>query len=257
MCTVSWIHQGSGYQLLCNRDEKRTRGPASTPRLLTRDNVRFVAPIDGDFGGTWVAVNEFGLSLVLLNRAPSSAAKLSRGLLPMNLIPSPTLSEIAEHITTTDLSDFAAFTLAAFQPSLPAALFHWDGRKLTADLGGDQHVPLVSSSFDPERVEWERRAEFGRLRDWCGGIRVGNLLAFHASHQPERGPYSPCMHREDAETVSFTWVTVNAAEVSLYYAPGAPCCSLAGESRTLPLRKEPPAALRNGTIPACRSLMHR
>jgi hypothetical protein len=75
MCTVSWIHQGSGYQLLCNRDEKRTRRPASAPQLLTRNNVRFVAPIDGDSGGTWVAVNEFGLSLVLLNRAPSSAAK--------------------------------------------------------------------------------------------------------------------------------------------------------------------------------------
>ena len=89
---------------------------------------------------------------MLVNRAPSSAAKLSRGLLPMNLIPSPTLSEIAEHISTTDLSDFAAFTLAAFQPSLPAALFHWDGQRLTAVLDGDRHVPLVSSSFDPERV---------------------------------------------------------------------------------------------------------
>ena len=164
MCTVSWIHQGSGYQLLCNRDERRTRRPASPPRLLTRHNVRFVAPIDGDFGGTWLAVNEFGLSLVLLNRAPSSAAKLSRGLLLMNLIPSPTLSEIAEHITTTDLSDFAAFTLAAFQPSLPAALFHWDGRGLTAVLGGDRYVPLVSSSFDPERVEPERHAEFCRVQ---------------------------------------------------------------------------------------------
>ena len=259
MCTVSWIHQGSGYQLLSNRDEKRTRRPASTPRLLTRDSVRFVAPIDGDFGGTWIAVNEYGLSLVLLNRAPSSPAKLSRGLLPMNLIPSPTLSEIAERISATDLSDFAAFTLAALEPSLPAALFHWDGRGLTADFDGDRHVPLVSSSFDPERVERERRAEFDRLRQLPGGLRAGNLLAFHASHQPERGPdaYSTCMHRPDAETVSFTWVTVNAAEASLYYAPGALCSSLAGESRTLSLRKQPPAALNNGTISACRSLTHR
>ncbi len=24
MCTVSWIHQDEGYQLLCNRDDART-----------------------------------------------------------------------------------------------------------------------------------------------------------------------------------------------------------------------------------------
>src|SRR6516162_11002448 len=111
MCTVSSIYQGSGYQLLCNRDERRTRRPASAPQLLTRDNVRFVAPIDGDFGGTWVAVNEFGLSLVLLNRAPCSAAKLSRGLLPMNLIPAHTLTELGESISGMELSHFAPFTL--------------------------------------------------------------------------------------------------------------------------------------------------
>jgi hypothetical protein len=257
MCTVSSIYQGSGYQLLCNRDERRTRRPASAPQLLTRNNVRFVAPIDGDFGGTWLAVNEFGLSLVLLNRAPSSAAKLSRGLLPMNLIPAQTLTELGDNISMTDLSHFAPFTLAAFEPGLPARVFDWDGRNLTAVSNADHHMPLVSSTFDPERVELERRAELLRLRHLSGGLRAGTLLAFHTSHQPERGPYSPCMHRGDAETVSFTWVTVTAAEASLYYAPGAPCCSLAGESRTLPLRKEPPAARNNGTISACRSLMHR
>jgi hypothetical protein len=175
----------------------------------------------------------------------------------MNLIPAQTLTELSDNISTTDLSHFAPFTLAAFEPGLPASVFDWDGRNLTAVSNADHHMPLVSSSFDPERVERERRAEFGRLRDRCGALRVGSLLAFHASHQPERGPYSPCMHRADAETVSFTWVTVNAAEVSLYYAPGAPCCSLAGESRTLPLRKESPAARNNGTISTCLSLTHR
>jgi hypothetical protein len=242
MCTVSWIHQGFGYQLLCNRDEKRTRRPASAPQLLTRNNVRFVAPIDGDFGGTWVAVNEFGLSLVLLNRAPSSAAKLSRGLLPMNLIPAQTLTELGDNIWMTDLSHFAPFTLAAFEPGFPASVFDWNGRNLTAVSNADHHMPLVSSSFDPERVVLERCAELLRLRRLSGVLRAGTLLAFHTSHQPELGPYSPCMHRAGAETVSFSWVAVSSSEVSLYYAPGSPCCSLAGESRSLALRKEVPAS---------------
>lgn len=233
MCTVSWLHQDSGYQLFCNRDEKRTRRPASEPRMLTREGVRFLAPIDGDFGGTWIAVNEFRLSLVLLNRAPSSAAKLSRGLLPMNLIRSRSLAEVSGTVAASDLSGFAPFALAALEPDMPAMLFHWNGRDLMVSPDAERHMPLVSSSFDPQRVKQERDDEFRRLRDQPEGLRAGTLLAFHRSHQPGRGPYSPCMHRGDAETVSFTWVTVSPSETSLYYAPGPPCSSLAGMSLTL------------------------
>ena len=62
MCTVSWLHEPGGYHLLCNRDEKRTRGAALGPRIQKSAGVRFVAPADADFGGTWIAVNEFGVS---------------------------------------------------------------------------------------------------------------------------------------------------------------------------------------------------
>ena len=73
MCTVSWVHQPGGYHLLSNRDEKRTRGTASAPALVERGGVRFIAPIDADFGGTWIAANEFGISLCLLNGDPGTA----------------------------------------------------------------------------------------------------------------------------------------------------------------------------------------
>src|SRR6516165_11404356 len=104
MCTLSWIYQGAGYHLFCNRDEKHTRRPASKPQLLTRGGMRFLAPIDGDFGGTWIAVNESGLSLALLNRGPASTAQLSRGLIVMNLIALPSLVDVAERFATSNLS---------------------------------------------------------------------------------------------------------------------------------------------------------
>jgi hypothetical protein len=66
MCTVSWVHQKDGYQLLSNRDEKHTRKPALAPSLRQQRQVRFLAPIDGDQGGSWIGVNQFGLSLCLL-----------------------------------------------------------------------------------------------------------------------------------------------------------------------------------------------
>ncbi len=50
-----------------------------------------------------------------------------------------------------------------------------------------------------------------------------DLERFHASHEPARGAYSPCMHREDAHTVSFTRVRVSARLVALATSPASPC----------------------------------
>src|SRR3982751_1081178 len=68
MCTVSWIRTREGYQLLCNRDERHTRRPAQAPTVREDQGVQFIAPIDGDEGGSWIGVNQFGLTLCLLNR---------------------------------------------------------------------------------------------------------------------------------------------------------------------------------------------
>src|SRR5947209_18986874 len=91
MCTVSWLRTPQGYQLLCNRDELFARQPAQAPRQSSVNGVRFIAPVDGDFGGTWIAVNEFGLSLCVLNgyrkTGPSSQPGfVSRRLLLPELI---------------------------------------------------------------------------------------------------------------------------------------------------------------------------
>ena len=239
MCTISWIHQGPGYQLFCNRDEKHTRLQASKPQLLMHGGVRFLAPIDGDFGGTWIAVNEFGLSLALLNRGPGSPAQLSRGLLVMNLIAAPTLTEVMARFATSNLSDFAPFTLLGLAPGLPAALLAWDGRErgVVADAGPS--MPLVSSSVDPEGCASRRRATLERFRAKSPALRPGTLLAFHRSHAPVAGAHSVCMHRDDAQTVSFTWVTLERGEANMYYAAGSPCRSLAGESLSLALCSRP------------------
>ena len=54
MCTLSWIPGQDGYALCFNRDERRTRAAASPPGLLAREGVQFIAPLDGEAGGTWV-----------------------------------------------------------------------------------------------------------------------------------------------------------------------------------------------------------
>ena len=51
-------------------------------------------------------------------------------------------------------------------------------------------------------------------------------LEYHASHHPSSGPYSPCMHRPDAETVSFSQIEVTPRRVRFHYVPHSPCLGL-------------------------------
>src|SRR4051812_25136028 len=125
MCTVSWSHESDGgYQLLCNRDEKRTRKSAVAPGLRTAGGTRFIAPLDGDFGGTWIAVNEHGVSICLLNRYDTTARGwVSRGLLVLDLMGSSrSATEAVQSAARRYLSQFSPFTLVALQPNSPAAL---------------------------------------------------------------------------------------------------------------------------------------
>ena len=81
MCTVSWTREPDGYHLLANRDEKRTRAIAQPPRVRRHFGVRYLAPTDTDHGGTWIAVNEYGIAACLLNRPGLTRGVQSRGLL--------------------------------------------------------------------------------------------------------------------------------------------------------------------------------
>ena len=229
MCTVSWIHDKDGYQLLCNRDEKLTRKSAEEPRLAVRHGTRFLAPVDGDFGGTWIATNEFGVSACLLNGANLTGSEIhagapgrSRGLLVLDLIPLASVAAICNRLRETDLSAFAPFTLAALEPGRPVAILEWNRSKKTLLFEGAERFMLTSSSFDSEEVRRSRQEEYSHVHDGEG------LFAFHRSHAPARSAYSTCMHRADAETVSFSWIQVTHQETDFCYTPGAPCEKLPG-----------------------------
>jgi hypothetical protein len=62
------------------------------------------------------------------------------------------------------------------------------------------------------------------------------LLEFHRSHVPARSAYSACMHRPDAETVSFSRIYVRGRETEFLYSPAAPCNREPAVRRTLPRR---------------------
>jgi len=224
MCTVSWLHQPDGYHLLCNRDEKRTRGVAVGPRAAARDGVRYLAPTDFDHRGTWLAVNEYGLSVCLLNGpAPAKPPARSRGLLVADLIHARDLDHAATLVQRADLTRYAPCTLLFVQPQRSALIAHWDGSRTGFLPHGEAHMPLTSSSVDPEGARRARVREF-RLRPRTA---PADLYDFHASR-------TACIQRPDAGTVSFSWITVRGNSVRFFYSPAAPCQWAPGEQVTLP-----------------------
>ncbi len=243
MCTVTWLEADGGYHLFSSRDELRSRGPARTPRLHETAAGRFLAPIDSDGGGTWIAVNDRGLGLTLLNdyaADPGPGAFESRGLLVIRLAAAGTPAAACAALAGADLGRYRPFRLVVLAPGAPAQVRHWDGRRETGETVGEPPL-LTSSSYDPAGADEARRS---LLAPAGGAPGVERLLAFHRSHEPARGPLSPCMHRDDARTVGFTHLEVTPERAVMRYHDGPPCRrSPAAESvLELPLRRLPATA---------------
>ncbi len=218
MCTASWLIGADTYDLLFNRDELRSRPLALVPRRGERQGVRYLAPVDPPGGGAWIALNEFGLCLFLLNRRPDReprAPQASRGLIPLQLIDAAEVGEVGRRVARLDLARYRPFTLGAIAPGEAPRLFAWTGEALEPV---DATPPLVSSSVGDEALFAERRATYPQ-----GALSVRKLLAYQRGHGSGPSAASVCMHREDAQTVSFSRVRVSEAHVRLGYAPGSPC----------------------------------
>ena len=232
MCTAAWLTRPGGYELFFNRDESARRLPAAPPGLATLAGVRCLFPVDGDAGGTWLGVNELGVTLGLLNSAGESDGPLpirSRGLLVVDCLDVGCGRELEQRLRASDLSRYRGFRLACFAPDEEPLLFVWDGPVLARETA---QLPLSSSSLDARQADAERRAVLERAAR--GGLDRSRLAAFQASHEPERGPWSPCMHRSDASTVSASRVVVGRDAIEFRYAPGPPCTTAFGEPLTLP-----------------------
>lgn len=245
MCTVSWRFHASGHSLWSNRDERHTRSDSAAPSLGLSDGLRRLAPVDPDGGGSWIAVNERGLTVCLVNRyhgeddlRPATEDDpgrfRSRGLLVLDLVGADTLPDIHRRLERADLARSRSFELVVLHGHAGLRL-GWDGRSLErAELSaGDGHLPLlVSSPLDPTGVGAAREQAFRRFVD---GTSDGHDH-FHRSHEPSAGSYSPCMHGRLARTRSLTRVDVDAHTVTLTHEGDSPCARRPAEVVQVPLR---------------------
>lgn len=236
MCTVTWRAASGGYDLFFNRDELRTRAPARPPSEALAEGVRYLAPTDTEAGGSWLAVNELGTTVGLLNAHPRAAPTphrlLSRGLLVRKLADLSAVDALGARLTELDLERLRPFTIFAVSPGAPGLALDWDGRGLVSRRLESPFL-LSSSSIDSDGADAARHRLLERLLGDHSSPTAAHL-EFHGSHLPDRGPLAPCMHREDARTVSFTRVEVAEGAIRIAYADGPPCrtaAAAAGELR--------------------------
>jgi hypothetical protein len=227
VCTLSWVPLGEGYALAFNRDELRTRAPARPPELREVSGLSVLAPIDGDAGGTWIAANALGHTVTLLNRwdeTPVDAAGefVSRGLLVLALSPLPDPHAVESLLDELPLPRYRPFTVVSMAPrELPLA-FEWNGRALTRAVIEAPGLARTSSGRDQAGAERVRGRIFRDAAEREGGLTPETLERLHRAHDPERGALSICMHREEAETVSGSFVRVDSETVRFKYVDGPP-----------------------------------
>jgi Transport and Golgi organisation 2 len=241
MCTVTAVPTRETVRLACNRDELRCRPVALPPRIEEFGQRRAVLPVDPTSGGTWVAVNDAGLALALLNvnsrnaaTAPQ-AAPLSRGKIIPALLHDGTPLSAAFSALDLDPAQYAPFRLVLVNRR-EAVEVHSDGTRirLVWRIGLTSPQFFTSSGLGDQAVEGPRRQLFGEFFDQPGD-RLARQDAFHRHRWPDRPHLSVCMDREDARTVSHTVVSIGLDRVMLTYHPDAPDRPAEAVTLTLPI----------------------
>ncbi len=189
--------------------------------------VRIATPIDGDFGGTWIGVNQFAVTAALLNRyhdAPveGTPAMVSRGLLLRSLLDARSGRGLIGRLVKTALKNYLPFTIAAFDRTATVRVADWNGRDLVVSRVTKPGLVRTSSGFDQRAAERTRQARFDEAGT-AGPITAPGLRTLHRDHHPAKGAFSVCMHRPDARTRSLTEIRVARTTASVRYRAGSPC----------------------------------
>ena len=243
MCTVSWAWRPArdGYDLFFNRDERTGRGPERPPQQELLVDTQVVLPADGDHGGTWLAVNEHGLTVCILNgyvasRGPEPGTPRSRGLLVRDLAHHLSAPEVGSALARSDLSPYPPFVLLAIAPDATPLWSRWDGLALESKEDADDLRPIASSGQDQAAAQRARAARYAQLLEEHGRVDRALIERFQSDH--DRGPsaLTACMHREDAQTRSQCRVMVDARSVELVHVPGPPCRTSPSPALTLARR---------------------
>lgn len=242
MCSVTFWPQGDRYLLAMNRDELLSR-VAGLPPARSVVGSRIVVHPSEPGGGTWISVNDRGVSIALVNwyeiptRAPEPTA--SRGGVVWTLRDCLRSSEALSRLHQLPLSRMNPFrAVGVFPAERVVHEWRWNQRELTSRIHPWSPGQWLSSGYDEPAAQRIRAAAFESMRTDSDAGSTNWARRLHASHAPERGPFSTCMHRADAETVSYTEVEVQNHSLCMRYHNSCLCSRRALSCVEIPLGRE-------------------
>ena len=219
-----------------NRDEYLAR-PAVPPTTLC-ERPLVIGGKDLKAGGTWLAINQFGIIAGLLNRRsdlPADLDRRSRGLLCLDALRHETVDDALRFVAGQDPERYNPFNLLLASRQGAAVAHNRMGRIETTKLTPGTHLltnldvddfecPKISRSFN-------RFAGLGaepRLATDPPLMRrrLAELLSDHSTQLDARTgrPNSLCLHLGDYGTRESSLIFVTASgRIEHYFAPGPPC----------------------------------
>lgn len=220
MCTITIVPRGDSLRLMCNRDERLDR-PAAHPPAHARFGARVgIAPIDPVGGGSWIGINDAGLTVALLNRGTACARESrrveSRGRIVTRLLECETLDDVAAASAALDVSNYEPFRTIVILGRRARVADVRGGRVAVRRFDVSRPRLLTSSSVEPVRALTTRGAAF-RAMVLRAGDRAQAQAAFHQYEDPRSRHMGVLMTRSDARTVSRTTVDICPRGLALTY----------------------------------------
>jgi len=226
MCTVTFIPREEGFYVAMNRDERNARPRAISPAVFEQGSAKSIYPLDSE-GGTWIAANDRGIALTLLNwnDAPLLCKKRrTRGLVIPGLVTSDCSRAADAALLRLDLEGILPFRLVGIFPSEERVIeWLWDQRSVKRNTFTWTIRQWCSSSLsDAAANSFRKRALEDRLTERDAGS-LPWLRRLHSSHDHDHPLFSHCVHRKDVETVSYTELVCSAETIECNYLAGGPC----------------------------------
>lgn len=220
MCTVSFVANNGKIFITSNRDEQILRESAIEPKNYLVNDKNIIFPKDRKAGGTWYALNEDGVIIVLLNGAEEKhqvkpSYRKSRGLIVLDLISSN--SPILEW-EIIDLNDIEPFTIILFQQNRLYQLRWNELKKEKNELSIEENYIWSSSTLYSSEIRNERAKWFYSFLEKSSKIDGIGLLNFHRYTESQNDDYGLIINRNDfLKTVSITQTVIELNKIEIHY----------------------------------------
>lgn len=217
MCTVSFLRSSEKVLITSNRDEHISRKAPLVPIQEIVQDTPVIYPKDALAGGTWFAMNTYGMVTVLLNGAFNNHTRkppyrLSRGLIVLDIISKDAPVAYAQQLS---LSGIEPFTLIIFDTAQLLEL-RWDGsKKHWKSLDMDQGHIWSSWTLYDQAAQNERRQLFEDFLKTNHKFQQESVRSFHQENHGNSENGFVIDRKNGLKTLSVTQAVIGKKELTL------------------------------------------